>query len=226
MTALDGSTPTAWIVCGALVVAAYLLGGIPWSLLMGKWVKGIDLRQIGSGNLGATNVARNLGGWWAAAVFALDFAKSAIPVAVAGLLFTGGAHEPAQVVTGVAAIVGHVYSPYIRFRGGKGIAPTAGVAAVLNPLCLIPGAIIFFAVGIVTRRVSVGSLSIAAAYPPLVLIFYPGRPLNLVFSAGVSALIVFAHRANIGRLIRGEERTVTWGIFKEKPPATPPESQD
>lgn len=220
MTALDGSTPTTWIAAIALAGSAYLLGGIPWSLLIGKWVKGIDLRQIGSGNLGATNVARNLGGRWAFAVFVLDFAKSAIPVAIAALLFTGGAHDIAQVFTGVAAILGHVYSPYIALRGGKGIATTAGAAAVMNPWCLLVGTIVFFTVGVLTRRVSIGSLAIAAIYPPLVLIFYPGRPLNLAFSIGVSALIILAHRANIRRLVRGEEPKVSWGIFKKDPPPT------
>jgi len=90
----------------------------------------------------------------------------------------------------------------------------------MNPWCLLVGTIVFFTVGVLTRRVSIGSLAIAAIYPPLVLIFYPGRPLNLAFSIGVSALIILAHRANIRRLVRGEEPKVSWGIFKKDPPPT------
>lgn len=199
-----------------LAAASYLIGGIPWALLVGRWVGKVDLRTVGSGNLGATNVARFLGGPWAVAVFALDFAKGALPVALAGWLTVSRLDDLAMVAAGAAAVLGHVYSPYIAFRGGKGIATTAGVAGVLNPWCLFWGTVAFFVVAITTRRVSLGSLAIAAIYPPLVVWLYPGRPLNLAFALSISLLIVFNHRANIRRLLKGDEPTASWGMFKTR----------
>jgi acyl phosphate:glycerol-3-phosphate acyltransferase len=202
------------LVAVALLVSGYAIGGIPWALLIGKWVKGIDLRTVGSGNLGATNVARSLGGTWAVLVFFLDFAKGMLPVAAAVILTPDANHDLLMMAGAVGAVLGHVYSPYIGFRGGKGIAVTAGATAVANPWCLLVGTVLFFAVALSTRRVSVGSLVIGIAYPPLVLLFYPGRPFNLAFSVAVCALVFWSHRANIGRLLRGEEQKVSWGIFK------------
>jgi acyl phosphate:glycerol-3-phosphate acyltransferase len=212
---MQGSLPATQLALAALalLVGGYVIGGIPWALLIGKWVKGVDLRTIGSGNLGATNVARNVGGGWAVAVFFLDFAKGALPVAVATLAPLAN-QDALMMAAALGAVLGHVYSPYIRFRGGKGIAVTAGAAAVANPLCLIVGTVIFFAVGLSTRRVSLGSLTIGLAYPPLTWYFYPERPVNLAFAFAACALVVWSHRANIGRLVRGEEPKVSWGIFK------------
>jgi glycerol-3-phosphate acyltransferase PlsY len=212
---MDGSLPATQLALAAvaLLVGGYIVGGIPWALLIGKWVKGVDLRTVGSGNLGATNVARNVGGAWAVAVFFLDFAKGALPVAVATLSPETN-HDLLMMAGAVGAVLGHVYSPYIRFRGGKGIAVTAGAAAVANPLCLIVGTVIFFAVGLSTRRVSLGSLTIGLAYPPLVWFLYPNRPINLAFSFAVCALVFWSHRSNIGRLLRGQEPKVSWGVFK------------
>ena len=198
-----------------LLVGGYLLGGIPSSLLIGKWVKGVDLRTIGSGNLGATNVARGLGGTWAVIVFFLDFAKGAVPP-VAALLFAPVANQDLLMIVGATgAILGHVYSPYIRFKGGKGIAVTAGAAAVALPWCLLFGTVLFFAIAVSTRRVSAGSVAIAATFPITAWLFYPGRPAAFAFSIAACVLVLWSHRANIRRLIRGEEPTVTWGIFKD-----------
>lgn len=202
------------LVALALLVGGYFVGGIPWALLVGRWVKGVDLRTVGSGNLGATNVARYLGGGWAVLVFFLDFAKGALPVGVAVALAPTSDADLYMMAGAVGAVLGHVYSPYIKFRGGKGIAVTAGAAAVANPLCLLVGTVLFFAIAVSTRRVSLGSLAIGLAYPPLTWVFYPGRPINLLFSVAVCVLVFWSHRANIGRLLRGEEPKVSWGIFK------------
>jgi acyl phosphate:glycerol-3-phosphate acyltransferase len=197
-----------------LFVFAYLLGGIPWSLLVGKWVKGVDLRTIGSGNLGATNVARSLGGTWAVIVFFLDFAKGAIPPTLV-YFFAPAANQDLLMIVGAAgAIVGHVYSPYIKFRGGKGIAVTAGAAAVVLPWCLLFGTVLFFSVALSTRRVSAGSVAIAATFPITAWFFYPDRPVAFAFSIAACILVLWSHRANIVRLVKGEEPKVTWGIFK------------
>lgn len=203
------------------MVFAYLLGGIPWSLIIVKKKAGVDLRTVGSGNLGSTNVSRVLGGKWAVLVFFLDMAKGALPVTVAMILARvlfgreSAAYDWITVLTVISAILGHVYSPYVGFKGGKGIAVTAGAAGFLNPWCLLGGAIAFFAVALTTRRVSAGSVTVALVYPPLCLYFYPGKPVNFALSLAASALIVWAHRANIKRLIKGEEPKVTWGIYKD-----------
>jgi glycerol-3-phosphate acyltransferase PlsY len=202
------------IVAIALFVGGYVLGGIPWSLLIGKWVKGVDLRTIGSGNLGATNVARSLGGTWAVIVFFLDFAKGTVPPLVALLLTPAANHDLLTIFAAMGAIVGHVYSPYINFKGGKGIAVTAGAAAVTVPWCLLFGAVLFFAVSLTTRRVSAGSVAIAATFPITAWFFYPAHPVTFAFSLAVCALVLWSHRTNMGRLLRGEEPKVTWGIFK------------
>lgn len=207
----SGPSQTAALAL-AFFLGAYLIGGIPWALIVGKRVAGIDLRTVGSGNLGATNVGRALGKKWAVAVFALDFAKAALPVLVAGALTGGKTQEIMQVSAALGAILGHVYSPYIGFRGGKGIATTAGAAFAMNPLALIVGTVAFFVTAYLSARVSVGSLTIAALYPPVMIVLYPGRNVNLAFAVCVSLLIIWTHRANIGRLVRGEEPRVSWGM--------------
>lgn len=211
-----GSTATQIMVVVGLVAAAYLIGGIPVALIVGKKVGGVDLRTVGSGNLGATNVSRVLGGKWAVTVFALDFFKGAISVAVASILMPGAWDEIATMATTAGAVLGHVYSPYIRFKGGKGIAVLAGCAAVLNPWSLLWGTIAFFAVAVSSRRVSLGSLVIGLSYPITVLIYYPGRLLNLAFAVGVCAFIWWSHRSNIRRLLAGQEPKVSWGIFRDR----------
>lgn len=218
MGVIAPSGPAAAAAAAAVFAGvAYLIGGIPWALLIGKWVAHVDLRRVGSGNLGATNVARFLGGKWAVLVFALDFVKGALPVVAAGLLLAPAYREPVQVAAAVGAVLGHVYSPYIGFRGGKGIATSAGVAGGLIPWALLVGTVTFFAVALTSRRVSLGSLAIAVVAVPAVLFFYPGHPFLLVFGIYVSVLVVWKHRSNIGRLLRGEEPKVTWGIFKDEP---------
>ena len=213
---MSAGLPTTQLVIVAILLLSggYLLGGIPWALLIGKWVKGVDLRIIGSGNLGATNVARCLGGTWAVVVFFLDFAKGAVPPLVALLFTPAPNHDLLMIVAAMGAIVGHVYSPYIGFKGGKGIAVTAGAAAVTVPWCLLFGAVLFFAVSLTTRRVSAGSVAIAATFPFTAWFFYPAHPVTFVFAIAVCALVLWSHRTNIARLVRGEEPKVTWGIFK------------
>jgi glycerol-3-phosphate acyltransferase PlsY len=200
----------------AFAVAAYLIGGIPWSLLIGRWVAGIDLRTVGSGNLGATNVARTLGGRWGVTVFFLDFAKGAVPVLACALTSPMAWHDASLPFVAIAAFMGHLYSPYIGFKGGKGIATAAGAVTMMNPLVVPAEFVLFFAVALTTRYVSAGSIAIAVGYPITVFFLYPGRRVNLVFSFIVAAFVIWRHRANIGRIIRGEESKASWGIFKDK----------
>lgn len=189
-----------------LVVLAYLLGATPTSFWVGRAVYGVDLRTQGSGNLGATNTYRVLGAKAALPVALFDVFKGWLPAA----LFArwAGVDEALlwSLCFGAAAILGHVFSLWVGFKGGKGVATSAGVFLALAPwaalICL--GAFALVVRG--TRMVSAGSITAGALLAPAVA-FTPNRggtPLVL-FSAALAAFVIWAHRANIGRILRGEE---------------------
>jgi glycerol-3-phosphate acyltransferase PlsY len=204
------------LLAAAVVVGAYLLGGIPWALLIGRWTRGIDIREHGSGNTGAANSFRILGKGPGFAVFALDFAKGVVPMLVAtwvATLLPAAWTDILLVLTGAAAMLGHTYSPYMRFAGGKAIATGGGVVLVLSPLCLLVIGVVFFAVAVPTRYISLGAVVAALAYPLTVAFLYQGRLWLLAFAAFAALLVVWRHRGNIGRIIRGRESRATWGIF-------------
>ena len=194
---------------------AYLLGGIPWALIIGLKFYKIDLRTEGSGNLGATNVFRVLGAKAAAATLALDIAKGAAAVALAVLLvpeaqFGVLALEWAMILATMAAILGHSYSPYIKLRGGKGVATAAGALLVLTPYPWPILLLTWLLVIAIFRLVSLGSVVIAIEYPILCLIFYPGDLLLIGFAAIAATLVVWRHRTNIVRIVRGQEPKVSF----------------
>jgi glycerol-3-phosphate acyltransferase PlsY len=199
---------------GAPFIVAYLLGGVPWTLIVGKRFYGIDPRQHGSGNLGATNAYRLLGLRAAIIVLALDLAKGAVSVAVAMLFcppsVTGEARDWALIGVAMAAILGHMYSPYIRFKGGKGVATAAGAIAVVMPLVWVPLLLSFVAAVYLSRMVSVGSIVVALEFPLFVWLFYRGHTAFMVFAFVGSALVLFRHRSNIVRIYRGEESKISW----------------
>jgi acyl phosphate:glycerol-3-phosphate acyltransferase len=186
-----------------LVIVSYLVGAIPTSYIAGRLVRGIDLRQHGSGNLGATNAFRVLG--WRAAVptFLADTLKGFLPV----FLFPridSVTHFGWALAYGVAAILGHVYSIYVGFKGGKGVATSAGVFLALAPLAMLFSLVLWIGLVAATGYVSLASIVAAAAMPLLVLA--TGAPTAvLVLSALLAAFVIFAHRTNIRRLARGEE---------------------
>ena len=188
----------------ALLVLAYLIGAIPTSYVTGKVFHGIDLREYGSGNLGATNAFRVLGAKSAVPVVILDMAKGFVPAwffagfASVGFGWTLG--------FGSAAIVGHMFSVFVGFKGGKGMATSAGVFLGLAPWAVLGGLVLWCALTFWTGYVSVGSIGAAVATPFLVA-FTPHRGGNglLWFAIGLAVVVVWAHRANIGRLLRGEE---------------------
>src|SRR5262245_35878817 len=179
-----------------LVVGAYLLGSIPFGAVLAR-LKGIDLRQIGSGNIGATNVARAMGKGWAVAVLAADAAKGFVPVWL-GRRFG----FPAAVIAaaGGAAIVGHMFTLFLRGRGGKGVATSLGVALALSPIAALIGFAAYIVVFAITRLSSLGSLigiwTFALLY---VLHDAPARPLIGLVLGGVS-LVTLRHHENIRRL--------------------------
>jgi acyl phosphate:glycerol-3-phosphate acyltransferase len=186
------------------LLASYLLGAVPTSYLAARLVRGIDLREHGSRNLGATNLYRVLGWRYAIPVGLFDAAKGAIPVLVFAPRIS-----PSQLVAllcGVVAIVGHVFSVFVRFRGGKGVATAAGVMLALTPLALGAAALVWVVLVYLTGYVSLGSIVAAAVFPVAVyLLERPDQPQILWVDALVAAAIIWLHRANIRRLLQGTE---------------------
>jgi glycerol-3-phosphate acyltransferase PlsY len=190
------------VPAGLLVVGAYLAGSFPSAWLAGRAL-GVDLRQEGSGNLGATNVFRVLGARAAAPVVVIDVAKGYVPAAFFPLWDATGDARLA-LVYGLAAIAGHVWPVWTRFRGGKGVATGAGVLAALAPLAALVGLLVWAGVVSLTRIVSVGSL-VAALSTPVVAAVADEPASTVLFCGGVAVFVVWTHRSNLGRLARGEE---------------------
>ena len=194
------------------VALAYLIGGIPWALIIGKRLYGIDVRTEGSGNLGATNVYRVLGTKAGLATAVLDVAKGAAAVALAWLIvppsLSTTAHEWALIGATMAAILGHSYSPYIHFTGGKGVAVAAGALLVLTPKVWPIMLLTFALVVVATRYVSLASILTALEYPVLTWYFYGSETPVLAFSFAAAAVVIWRHRSNIRRLLRGQETKI------------------
>lgn len=188
----------------AIVVAlGYAFGSVPFALLLTR-ARGLDLRAAGSRNLGAANVLRTAGASRALAVLMLDAAKGAVAVVVAMLLTDDLA---VTMAAGLASIVGHIYSVWIRFRGGKGVATSAGVFAVLAPPATMIAVLVFICTIYTTRFVSAGSIAAALALPVAAMVV--DAPLPIVSGAMVAAAVVaFRHRENVMRLVAGTERRI------------------
>jgi glycerol-3-phosphate acyltransferase PlsY len=188
------------------VVASYAIGSIPPAYLAGRWLKGVDLRTYGSGNLDTTNVLRLLGAPAAIIVYALDAAKGFVPV----LLFPGMFDFPPRgawaIACGMAAILGHVKPVFLLFNGGgKGVATASGVFFALTPLATFASLAFFLLLLFTTRTMSLASLTGAAILPIGVALTHGVKSLVFGVSLGVAAFVYWTHRANIGRLRRGEE---------------------
>jgi len=184
------------------ILAAYLIGSIPFALILSRLWGRADVRRVGSGNLGAANVMRASGVTAGLLVALLDMAKGAASVWLAERVGAGAALPAAA---GFAAIVGHIYPVWLRFRGGKGVATACGVFTILTPLAIAPALTIFAAVVWLTKYVSLGSLLASIALPPLA--YAVGSPAPAVLAAlGASAIIVFRHRSNVLRLRTRTER--------------------
>jgi glycerol-3-phosphate acyltransferase PlsY len=189
------------VAAAAVVGAAFLIGSIPFPYLFTRR-RGIDLRAVGSGNVGATNVLRVASPATAMTVLALDATKGSVAVWLAD---TVSRHGTLAVVAGLAAVAGHVYPPWLGFRGGKGMATTAGVFAVLAPAATAVAALIFAAIIAASRYVSLGSLGAMAALPPLTA-WFGASPAVFAGACAATALVVVTHRGNLRRLWLGNER--------------------
>ena len=180
----------------------FLCGSIPTAYIFGRYFKNVDIRQHGSGNVGATNAFRVLGKKLGAAVFVIDFLKGLLPVLVLENYFQMSSDD--ALWFGSAAILGHIFTPFLKFRGGKGVATGAGVVAGSYPPLILVALVAWVAVFICTRLVAVASLA-AAGTLPLASFFLPIRPQNILFLTSIFLLIVWTHRSNIQRLIRKQE---------------------
>jgi glycerol-3-phosphate acyltransferase PlsY len=184
-----------------VILESYLLGSLPFGLWIGQWLYKIDLREHGSKNTGATNAYRVLGRWPALLVFLCDTAKGMAGVYL-GTIMLGSPF--AEVMGGIAAICGHNWSLFLRFKGGRGVATGLGVIALLAPKVTVIVFVAWCLVVYFTRYVSLASIIAAALVPPLMWFFGVGGE-TLLFGVAAATFVIFRHRPNIERLFRGEE---------------------
>ena len=202
-----------------LMLIAYLAGSIPVGVIVARLVGGPDLRSIGSGRTGGTNAIRALGRKWAAVVVLGDLLKGALPVLLARYV-TG---DPlVEVLCGISAVAGAIWSVFVGFRSGRGVGTGVGTMLVIQPIAVLLSAPVFVVVILLTRYVSLGSLLGSAAMLPamlLVLMVVPDTPLPyVIYSAVGTALIWLAHADNIERLLKGEERKFDLALLGGKHP--------
>jgi glycerol-3-phosphate acyltransferase PlsY len=201
----------------AIPFGAYLLGSVPFGLLFARIFGGGDVRKSGSGNIGATNVARVAGPLPGILTLLCDALKGAAAVWLAGRITNQSASW--MVIAALAALVGHCFPIWLKFRGGKGVATAAGAFCVLSPAALLGSIILFVLIAFFWRYVSLASISAAAAMPLLIyLLWAPGHapPPAVTFGAlAAAAVIILKHDANIQRLVQGEEPRFSVGKLKE-----------
>jgi acyl phosphate:glycerol-3-phosphate acyltransferase len=193
-----------------IVIPSYLIGSIPWGYLFAR-AKGIDIRRHGSGNIGAANVHRVMGKKWGYVVFLCDFLKGLLSVKLGSLIAAHFQLSPVLggVIAGIACVLGHDYSIWLRFKGGKGIATLAGAVLALFPLAFVSFGVVWIVVFFIGRYTSLASISAAAALPVAVILMVantePDFPWLVGFSILMAALAIWRHRGNIVRLANGTE---------------------
>ncbi|MFO7852761.1 MAG: glycerol-3-phosphate 1-O-acyltransferase PlsY [Bacteroidota bacterium] len=198
-----------------ICLVAYGLGSIPTSVLAGKVFHNIDIREHGSGNAGATNTIRVLGWSTGIPVLLIDIGKGWLAASLPAMMKLGpqGSAEliNMQIITGVIAIVGHVFPVFAGFRGGKGVASTFGILLALNPPATLLCIAVFLAVLLITGYVSISSISAGIAFPIISLVFFESPSLIFtIFSILIAITLIITHKKNIGRLFRGEENRFIW----------------
>jgi glycerol-3-phosphate acyltransferase PlsY len=198
-----------------LLIASYLIGAIPFGLLVGRWA-GVDVRGGGSGNIGATNVGRLLGKKYGALTLILDVLKGFVPISLAAMVGPAGeAYELILLGCGIMAVVGHMFPVYLMFRGGKGVATALGVFLFLSPAAVMISVVVFTGAVALSGYVSAGSLLASGLFPLWLMVV--GKSWATVAAALlIAALIWIKHRANIGRLLNGTEQS--WRQGKDNAP--------
>jgi acyl phosphate:glycerol-3-phosphate acyltransferase len=205
------------LTLSAILLGSYLLGSIPFGYIAGR-IGGIDIRKIGSGNIGATNVVRVLGKRYGYPVFVLDFLKGFGAVKISMLIAVDarpewGSPEIFGILAAVASVMGHSFPPWLKFRGGKGVATSAGALFGLMPLASVIAFIIWVSVFWFTRYVSLASLMTAVALPLVILIMTRFNQIHgkaLFYSSlCIAAVVIWRHHSNLSRLIHGSEPRFT-----------------
>jgi len=205
------------VTLAVLVFGSYLLGSIPFGCLAGR-LAGTDIRQAGSGNIGATNVVRILGKGYGYPVFALDVLKGFGAVKISMLAAPGrppdwNSPEILGILAAMSSVLGHMYPPWLKFKGGKGVATSAGALLALTPVATLIGVAIWMIVFWLTRYVSLASVTAAVVLPVFILVLNwhdQNKVKPLVYSSAcVAAAVVWRHRSNLSRLMRGTEPRFT-----------------
>lgn len=200
-----------------VVLASYLLGALPIGFLLAKHLRGIDLHQLGSGSIGATNTMRALGRGWGLVAFVLDFGKGWLPVFVLAPLAAspaaaGGLGEPVlRLACGTAAVLGHCFPVYLRFRGGKGVSTGCGAVVAVDPLVFLGGGVVWLVNLALTRFVGLSSMAMGAAFPLLAWLRRPSDTPFLIGCCLLTLLIFVRHRKNIRRMLDGNEPRIGHG---------------
>ena len=197
----------------AVLIGSYFLGSIPFGYLAGR-LAGIDIRKVGSHNIGATNVTRVLGKQYGYPVFALDFLKGFGAVMISMLMAPGrppewNSPEILGILAAMSSVLGHLYPPWLRFKGGKGVATSAGALLALAPVATLVGVALWIIVFWLTRYVSLASITAAVVLPIVILLTrshdQDDRKPLVIASVCVAAVIIWRHRSNLSRLMRGTE---------------------
>ncbi len=191
----------AVLLSALFILVAFLAGSFPTGVLVAR-ARGVDLRKVGSGNVGASNVGRALGKRWGVLVMLVDAAKGALPVLAARLC---DLPDWALCAVAFSAVVGHVFSVFLKGRGGKGVATALGAALALTPLAALAAFGVFVACYLAFRISSVGSLAAALSYVGFLFVIGPAQPAHFAFGAGAALVIFVRHQENLRRLAKGQE---------------------
>jgi len=203
-----------------LIILAYLIGSIPSAVWVSKWVYGIDIREHGSGNAGATNTFRILGAKAGSGVMIADMMKGFIAVKLSILSSYTWTSEPfvnLQIFLGLAAVVGHIFPIWADFRGGKGIATLFGMILSIHPIVAVSLVLVFLMMLMITRYVSLSSIAASISFPLLILFIFNAQAQELsyrLFAIATAFLVVLTHHKNISRLISGNESKVP--LFRKR----------
>lgn len=187
-----------------LLIAGFLLGSVPFGIIIAK-LKGVNLKKVGSGNIGATNVLRSLGKWPAALTLIGDILKGTMAVVI-GRLFE--VESGIEGIIGISAILGHNFSVFLGFRGGKGVATSIGVLLVYAPVAALLTLVLWLTVVFLTKYSSLGAIVSLGILPFTFLLMYPGEREKLIIAISIAVIILVRHRDNLQRLMKGTERKV------------------
>jgi acyl phosphate:glycerol-3-phosphate acyltransferase len=201
----------------AALIIPYAVGSIPTGYLIVKYKKNIDIRTVGSGNIGATNVKRVLGMKWFLVVLFLDALKGYLPVLILTLIF-GAKYPVVPIIAGASAVIGHTFTMFLNFKGGKGVATALGVFLALAPASVMTDLLIFVIVLSLFRYISLGSILCAFLLPVFIFIYGESGFLSLVLLLGVmlASFVIYKHKDNINRLIEGTENKFEFGKSEDR----------